>query len=253
MCHEQPLAPIRGGADLVEERISYPGDGAEIPAHFVRPEGDATPGVVIISDIWGSKPVWEDTATRLAAEGFSVLVPDFFVRQGPLAERTRELAGARAAQMDQLSALNDLAAGMNWLRDRLGGQSIGIMGICMGGTLALLQSGREPLPDAVVSFYGFPGGSQRPRWTLFPIGEAEKSAAPILAIYGEDDAGVGMENVLAYRAAMEAREADYRDIVYPGVGHAFLTFDPDAPNHATAQDAWAAMLQFFANRLGAVG
>ena len=253
MCHEQPLAPIRGGAGLIEERVSYQGDGADIPAYLVTPEGGATPGVVIISDVWGSKPVWEDVATRLAAEGFSVLVPDLFVRQGPLAERTRELASARAAQMDQMSALNDISAGMTWLRERLDGQKIGVMGICMGGTLVLLQSGRDPLPDAVVSLYGFPAGSQRPRWTLFPIGEAEKSAAPILAIYGEDDAGVGMDNVLAYRAAMEAREADYRDIVYSGVGHAFLTFEPDAPNYETAQDAWAATVQFFATRLGASG
>ena len=253
MCHEQPLAPIRGGAGLIEERVAYQGDGVDVPAYFVRPEGEVTPGVVIVSDIWGSKPVWEDVAIRLAAEGFSVLVPDLFVRQGPLAERTRELAGARAALMDQMSALNDIAAGMTWLSERLGGQKIGVMGICMGGTLVLLQSGRDPLPDAVVSLYGFPGGTQRPRWTLFPIGEVEKSAAPILAIYGEDDTGVGIENVLAYRAAMEAREADYRDIVYPGVGHAFLTFDSDAPNYATAQDAWAATLQFFANRLGVAG
>jgi carboxymethylenebutenolidase len=155
--------------------------------------------------------------------------------------------------MDQMSALNDIAAGMTWLRVRLGGQKIGVMGICMGGTLVLLQSGRDPLPDAVVSLYGFPAGSQRPRWPLFPIGEADKSAAPILAIYGEDDAGVGMENVLAYRAAMEARDADYRDVVYPGIGHAFLTFDPENQNYETAQDAWAATLQFFANRLGAAG
>ena len=50
MCHEQPLVPIRGGADLVEERVSYQGDGADIPAYFVRPEGDVTPGVVIVSE-----------------------------------------------------------------------------------------------------------------------------------------------------------------------------------------------------------
>lgn len=253
MCHEQPLAPIRGGAGLIEERVSYQGDGAEIPAYFVRPDGDDVPGVVIVADIWGSQPVWEDAGTRLAAEGFAVLVPDLFVRQGPLAERTRELASERAGKMDQMSAQADIGAGMNWLRDRTGGRSVGIMGICMGGTLVLVQASLEPRPDAVVSYYGFPAGSQRPRWTLTPIGEVERSNAPILAIFGEDDAGVGMENVETYRAAMEAREADYRDIVYSGVGHAFLTFEPSAPNYQTAQHAWAATLQFFAERLEANG
>src|SRR6478609_3546783 len=184
MCHEQPLASIRGGAGLIEERVSYQGDGADIPAYLVTPEGDATPGVVIISDVWGSKPVWEDVATRLAAEGFAVLVPDLFVRQGPLAERTRELASERAGKMDQMSALIDIGAGMNWLRDQIGGRSVGMMGICMGGTLVLVQASRKPRPDAVVSFYGFPAGSQRPRWTFTPIGEVERSDAPILAIFG---------------------------------------------------------------------
>ncbi len=37
MCHEQPLAPIRGGAGLIEERVSYQGDGADIPAYLVTP------------------------------------------------------------------------------------------------------------------------------------------------------------------------------------------------------------------------
>ncbi len=100
MCHQDCPAPVRGGSGVAEEQVEIPGEGCAIPGFFARPDGDAAPAVLILHDIWGANDFYHDLARRLAGEGFAALLPDLFVRQGPLPEQTREAAFARRAQLD---------------------------------------------------------------------------------------------------------------------------------------------------------
>src|SRR4051794_32036654 len=89
MCHEHLTAPIRGGAGITEDQIEVPGADRTIPAYFARPEDGTAPGVLVIHDVWGANPFYHDVARRLAGGGFAALLPDFFVREGPLESQTR--------------------------------------------------------------------------------------------------------------------------------------------------------------------
>src|SRR5205814_1573288 len=62
------------------------GDG-DADAFLVYPEGKGTwPAVLIWTDIGGLRPVFKDMATRLAAQGYVVLVPNPFYRSAKPAE-----------------------------------------------------------------------------------------------------------------------------------------------------------------------
>ncbi len=250
MCHQMLTAPIGGGAGIVEEQVEVPGADRAIPAYVARPEAGTAPGVLIIHDVWGANPFYHDLARRLAGEGFVALLPDFFVREGALEEQTREAVMARRARHDQVKAVADVAGAIGWLRDHPATSGkVGTVGFCMGGTLAFLAAAREPLPDASVAFYGFPVPNATALAPLVPLDEADRMRSPLLALWGDQDHGVGMDNVERYRAALEQAGAPFEFVVYPGLGHGFLTFDGSAPHFADAQDGWGRAVAFLRTTL----
>jgi len=252
MCHENCPAPVRGGAGIVEEEPAVPGADLALPSFFVRPERHApVPAVLVVHDINGANDFYRDLARRLAGEGFAALLPDFFVREGPLAEPTREAARERRDRLDQRRTVADIAAGIDWLRGQEATTGkVGTIGFCMGGTFVLLAAARHPLPEASVAFYGFPATRPTARAPLVPLDEATDVRSPLLAFWGDADAAVGMENVAAYRSAMAAGDARHEVVVYPGYPHGFLTFDPASPHVEGSRDAWTRTLAFLRAELG---
>jgi carboxymethylenebutenolidase len=73
----------------------------------------------------------------------------------------------------------------------------------------------------------------------------------MLAFWGDQDSGVGMDNVAAYDNALTQAGKDHEFIIYPGIGHGFLTFDPDHPAYGHSQDAWQRALAFLDEKLRA--
>lgn len=250
MCHDRCLVPVRGGSGIVEEDVEIPGEGRGIPGFLARPDGDPAPAVVILHDIWGANDFYHDLARRLAGDGFAALLPDLFVRQGPLPEQTREAAFARRAQLDQTVALADIAGAIHWMRDHPATTGkVGTIGFCLGGTYVMLAAARDPLPNASVAFYGFPLIEPTPLTPAVPLEEARAGfvRSPLLLLWGDQDHGVGMDNVAAYREALEAAGARHEAVIYPGLPHGFLTFDPAAP--AGTRDAWTRALAFLRTEL----
>ena len=255
MCHQDCLAPVSGGAGIVEEHPEVPGSDRPLPAFLVHPEPAPNrapaPAVLIVHDIWGANPFYHDLARRLAGEGFAALLPDLFVREGPLPEQTREAAMARRNRLDQPRALADIAAALVWLRAHPATTGrVGTVGFCLGGTLVMLAAARDPAPDATVAYYGFPVVARTERAPFAPIAGAANLRSPLLGFWGDQDRGVGMDNVAAYEAALTAAGARHEFVIYPGLPHGFLTFDPASPHHDAAQDSWRRALAFLRAELG---
>jgi carboxymethylenebutenolidase len=252
MCHEHLTAPVAGGAGIVEEQVETPGAGRSIPTFLARPEEGTAPGIVIIHDVWGANPFYHDFARRLAGEGYVTLLPDLFVREGGLPEQTREAAQARRAQWSQATALQDVAGAISWLKAHPNCTAkIATIGFCMGGTLVFLQAAREPLPDASIAYYGFPKPDPTPLAPYVPLDEASKVKSTLLAFWGDQDHGVGMDKVASYRSALDAAGVDYEAVIYPGMPHGFITFDPASPNYDAAQDSWNRSLEFLKSTIAA--
>ena len=252
MCHpEVPVGAREPNVGTEEVTVRAP-DGTAMPALLAVPERTPAPGVVIVNDVFGRSPFYEDLAKRLARAGFVALDPEFFVREGPLAEQAREAAFARAGRLDQRRAVADLGAAVEWLRaETRVSDAVGVIGFCMGGTLALDLAVR-PDVSAVVSYYGFPKLKNRtPLSPPEPLAIIERMRSPILGHWGDQDQGVGLDNVYAFRDALAAADVPHEVHVYRGLGHGFLRAyqDPTAAGYEPACSSWMRTLDFFRSHL----
>ena len=256
VCHPEPPPQAAPKVDTHEAVVGL-SDCDEMGAFLATARGDdPRPAVMVVGDIFGARtPFYEHLAALLAHEGFDAVVPEFFFRQGPLSEQSFEAAVARKGALDERRALEDLAAAIDWLRARPGfvGQRVGTLGFCLGGSFVLdLAAARDDL--ATVCFYGFPAGPPGPPTDAAmprPLDEVDRMTGPILGFWGDRDERVGMDNVAALASALEERGVPFDHTVYPGLGHGFLSssFEPGAPGHDQAVDAWARTIQFFRSNL----
>ena len=249
MCHQSE--DVAGYSVPAEQQLDFTGsEGQVIPAYaYGYRAGEPQPTVIILHDIWGANKFYRDMGQRLAEAGFAAILPDLFVRQGPLTKPSREAAFARAGQHSFTVALEDIRAIVDKLSSE--GRNVGVIGFCMGGTLALLADARIPQLKAAVVYYGFPVNSHpTPNRPFNPIDEVGQLHAPILGFFGEEDSGVGPDNVRAYEAAARQAGKTIDVTIYPGVGHGFLTFASEGPAAQPSQQSWARAMQFLKERLG---
>jgi dienelactone hydrolase len=254
MCHPE-VPEGQPAPDLACHDVTVPlPDGGEMPARMAVPESGAGPGVLVVADIYGPTPFYEALTARLATAGFEAILPDFFFRVGPLRERTREAAFERRALLDQNQALEDLRAALAWLRSRPGAASrIGTLGFCLGGTFVLdLAALEEGL--VTVCYYGFPvsHGEPNPRSAPSPIRLVDRVSGPVLGLWGDQDAGVGMENVAGYDRAMRSAGKDFTHRVFPGIGHGFMAasgLEPGNEAYEAACESWTMALDHWRRHL----
>jgi carboxymethylenebutenolidase len=116
------------------------------------------------------------------------------------------------------------------------------MGFCMGGRLAFLTDTFGLGLAGVVGFYGWPVGPSK-NGTPAPADVAGSFEAPVLAVFGGADQGIGADAVAAFEAALAAAGVGHRVVTYPDAPHSF--FDRKAAEFADASAAaWAETLAF---------
>lgn len=249
MCH--PEVPAGQPApDVEREEIRVPlTANEEMPALLSAPRMPQRGAVLVVGDIYGPSPFYESLGARLAEAGFQSLVVDFFFRLQPLQERTREAAMERMGQIDLQQTLRDLDIAINWLQQRpYAGGICGTIGFCLGGTLVLdLAADRDDL--ATVCFYGFPAGARMaPKPPPVPLEVADRMSGPILGFWGDQDEGVGMDNVGKLDQALSARGVEHEFKIYPGLGHGFMSasgLEPEKPGYRESCEAWTRTLDFY--------
>jgi carboxymethylenebutenolidase len=140
-------------------------------AAFIHPPSGSHPGVVIWPDAFGLRPSMREIGARLAAEGYSVLVPNPFYRVGkaPMFEDASNFSFSDTTQRAKLTPLmgsinaagaaeRDAAAFIAWLdtqRQVDRGKKIGTQGYCMGGALVVRTAAAVPnRVGAGASFHG---------------------------------------------------------------------------------------------------
>jgi carboxymethylenebutenolidase len=227
------------------DHITLDVEGTPVAAYHARPDGEALGGVVLVPDLLGLRPLFEDICRRLATHGLAVCAPETFARLippgGSLAMEERR---ARAGELHDDVVMEDLAEAADHLAaaDNVG--TVAVMGFCMGGafTLKAAATGRF---ERAVSFYGLVRTPSE--WAGSNLRDALDVAAgacPTLAIFGEVDPFVPPADVDALRHAWIGR-GEHKVVVYPGADHAFA-HDPDRPVHRPdeAADAWRRCLAF---------
>lgn len=237
----------------IESEVSIPSlNGGHLPGFLARPEdaadGSPHPALLMIYEAFGMNPGMRGIARQLAAEGYTVLIPDLFARGRVRAlcvasTMTTMLTGRGAAMGECESARRWLAGQPTVDADR-----IGTIGFCMGGGFALLLADTG-LYKVSAPFYG------RARLPL-------ERACPVVASFGGRDRGIPSGYPDALAADLAARGVPHDVKTYPDAGHSFMTRGegatakvlPHLPIHAefhepSATDAMARVLAFFREHL----
>jgi carboxymethylenebutenolidase len=220
--------------------------------------GDGLPSLVFIHDVWGLSEHSRDLAKELASEGFGVLEIDLYREMG---EVSIEAPGPFIRSLSDPRVLADLDAGADWLeRETNAGAKIGVMGVCMGGTYALLAACLSDRFAASAPFYGIlsyetgmlanPSGRDFDLKPAAPLDVASRLKMPLLASFGAEDDFVPPEDVRDLEARLRESGMPWRVEVYAGAGHAFLNRTREAAyrSEASAQ-AWAELIPFLHEHL----
>ena len=215
-----------------------------------EPEGEARGAVIVAQEAFGVNDHIEDVTRRLAAAGYRAVAPHLFHRTGDpvLGYGDYDQIMSHFAGLSEAGVLNDIDAAVAYLGEAgFAPARLGVVGFCMGGTVAFLASVRRPL-GAGVTFYG--GGIAEGRFGMASQLElAPRLQAPWLGLYGDEDQGIPVEEVEALRAAVVAAPVETEIVRYAAAGHGFNCDKRDSYHEASAVDAWRRMLEWFERHL----
>lgn len=204
--------------------VTIPSAHGEIPACLASPpSGHPEPGVVVIHDLFGMTRDLRNQDDWLAHEGFLAVAPDLF-------HGRKKMACVRTVRRDitarQGGTFDDVETVRAWLarRDDCTG-TVGVIGFCMGGGLALMLALGRGFAAASVNYGSAPKDAYN---AAFLAG-----SCPIVASYGKKDrtlrgaAGRLEQALTAAGVAHDVKE-------YSGAGHGFLNDHEGAGDHLPA-------------------
>jgi carboxymethylenebutenolidase len=211
-------------------------DQHRLDGYRADPEGTPKGGMIVVQEIFGVNHHIRNICDRLAKAGYVAIAPALFdrmVRNFETGYTPEDVAKARSylANPDWDAMVRDVDAAKNEIS---AAGPAGIVGFCMGGSVAFLAAARVSGLSAAVSFYG----GQITRF----LDEQEK--CPMQMHFGEKDDHIPMKDVAAIRDK-HPKAAIY---TYPA-GHGFNCDERASYHEPSAALAWSRMLEFLGTNL----
>ncbi len=244
MCHDpDSVPPVEGSSSPAtgERIVLRSSDGTQFAAFAAIGPGEPGPGVVILPDVRGLYPFYEQLALRLAEHGCDAVTIDYFGRTAGASSRDDDFPFREHVEQTTLEGVSaDVAAAVDLLRADDQGRKVFTVGFCFGGSNSWHQAAQGHGLAGVIGFYGNP---LRP--PIGPIDRVGEFECPVLALMGGDDPGIPFEVVDRFRREMDDAGVENEVVVYDGAPHSF--FDRKQADHAdAAADAWNRLLGFIA-------
>jgi carboxymethylenebutenolidase len=221
-------------------------DGGRFKGYLAIPAAGSGPGILIFQEIFGVNRSIQEVADYYAEEGYVALAPDLFWRIEPgvelgysQADIGKAMSYLQRFDLDQsIADCNDALKKLRALEECTG--KIGVLGFCLGGTLAYLAAARTEI-DCAVSYYG--GGIEQ------HLGEAPSIKCPVVFHFGSLDRHIPA----AAREQIKAAFADRNDVelyLYPGCDHAFASLERPSFDKPAALMAHTRSIALFRTVLG---
>jgi len=212
-------------------------DNFQLGAYRADPSGAPKGAVVVIQEIFGVNHHIRSICDRLAKEGYVAVAPSIFDRIEPNFQcgySPDDVAVARKfiANPDWATMLRDTQAAIDAVKT-IG--PVGIIGFCLGGSIAYLAAARLSGLSAAVGFYG--GAIAR-------VAD-EKPKAPTQLHFGEKDTSIPLADV----EIIKSKRPDVEVFIYPGAQHGFNCDARASYDKASADIAWPRSMNFFAKQL----
>ncbi|MEJ7812480.1 MAG: dienelactone hydrolase family protein [Gemmatimonadaceae bacterium] len=218
------------------------GSSDSVRAWVVYPERrDKAPVVLVVHEIFGLSNWIRAVADQFAAEGFIAIAPDLLTGKGvPDGPDGVNGDSARVAirTLDQADVQRRLDAVARYgmvLPAAL--PRYGIVGFCWGGSVSFAHAVHAPSLGASVVYYG----------TSPATPQLASVRAPVLGLYGENDARVN-STIAPADSALKAQGKTYEPVIFPGAGHGFLRAQTGASGPANTEatkGAWPRTVAWF--------
>src|SRR5687768_8284383 len=154
---------------LTETNVTFAAPGGTMDAVFIHPASGKHPAVILWPDIAGLREAKKVMARRLAASGYSVLVPNPFYRSvagEPFADFDAWRHGGGMQKVGPWMAVNtpdavaeSTRAIVAWLDQQSSvdtGKGVGVQGYCMSGPWTII--GAAAVPNRIKGAASFHGG-----------------------------------------------------------------------------------------------
>ncbi len=212
-------------------------DGHELSAYVALPAGEPVAALVVIQEIFGVNAHIRSVADGYAKDGFLSVAPALFDRIQPGVElgyegEDMQTARSMIPRLNFAKAVEDIQVAVEYAASA-SGKNVGVIGYCLGGTLAWLSATRLR-PAAVVGYYGGNIGNFA----------TETPACPVLLHFGREDAHIPESEVEKVHAAHPEVEIHWYD-----AGHAFNCEPRPSYNAAAAKEARERSLEFLKKHL----
>lgn len=212
-------------------------DGFQLGAYRADPAAAPKGALVVIQEIFGVNSHIRAMCDRFAAQGYLAIAPAIFDRLEPDFQSgysPEEVAVARkfVANPDFNAFLRDTQAAIDAVR-AVG--PVGVVGYCLGGSIAFLAATRLGGLKAAVGYYG--GAIAR-------FAE-EPPKVPVQLHFGEKDAGIPLDDVETVRT----RRPEIEVHVYPDAQHGFSCDERASYHQPSAELAGERTMAFFARHL----
>jgi carboxymethylenebutenolidase len=225
--------------------------GGNMPVYFARPANVQNPPVILVCmEIFGLHEWVKDITRRVGHLGALAIAPNYYFRS--------ETGGVDLTKIEDMKNIfpivnaktdtelfADLDATVAWAKSQGGDTNrLGIMGFCRGGRNVWHYSTHNPNLKAGVAFYGtlIDKSDTAPKSSIDLAPEVKE---PVLGLYGEEDAGIKVEQVQQMEAALKAagKTAEFHE--YPGAPHGFVADYRPSYRKDAAEDAWKQMTAWF--------
>jgi carboxymethylenebutenolidase len=225
--------------------------GGNMPVYFARPANVQNPPVILVCmEIFGLHEWVKDITRRVGHLGALAVAPNYYFRS--------ETGGVDLTKIEDMKNIfpivnaktdaelfADLDATVAWAKAQGGDTNrLGIMGFCRGGRNVWHYSTHNPNLKAGVAFYGtlIDKSDAAPKSSIDLAPEVKE---PVLGLYGEEDAGIKVEQVQQMEAALKAagKTAEFHE--YPGAPHGFVADYRPSYRKDAAEDAWKQMIAWF--------
>jgi carboxymethylenebutenolidase len=213
-------------------------DNFQLSGYRADPSGKRKAAVVVIQEIFGVNHHIRAVCDRIAAQGYVAIAPAIFdrvERNFQCGYTPEEVAIARkfVADPDWDAMLRDTQAAIDAVQD-VG--PIGIVGFCLGGSVAYAAATKLSGLTAAVGFYG--GAIAR--------FAGDRPKVPTQLHFGEKDAGIPLSDVETIRSKRPEIEIH----IYPGAQHGFNCEERASYDKASADLARARSAEFLRKHLG---
>ena len=249
---------------MIAETIDIETADGTADCFFARPDdGGSYPAVILYMDAFGIRSALREHVKRLARNGYCVLAPNVFYRSGraPVAENIEELIHAedrtvlwtalkpRIEQVTPDAANSDSERWIGYLRSRDGvdGGTIGTVGYCMGGRLALRMAGE--FPDAVGGAASFHGGNLATDQEDSPHLSAVKATGELYIGHADNDGSMPPEQMARVTQVLAEAHVRHTAELYVGAGHGWTQTDTPVYDEPSSERHWVRMLDLFERTL----